>query len=116
VKARRIEDEVFQHLSGRWALQILLALSKAPMRFIDLRRAIPGVSANTLTTRLRELEAIHFVERRQLPPPVAVQVYDLGRLGCGLRPTLEQMALWKADLCSLMSDLSGSSPAAALHK
>ncbi|NIJ34115.1 winged helix-turn-helix transcriptional regulator [Sphingomonas oligoaromativorans] len=99
MKPRRIEDEVFQHLSGRWALQILLSLSNGPLRFIDLRRAIPTVSANTLTTRLRELEAIGFVERRQLPPPTSIQVYDLGEFGRGLRPTLEHLALWKADLC-----------------
>jgi len=104
MKPLRIEDEVFQHLSGRWALQILLALSKDPMRFIDLRRAIPGVSANTLTTRLRELEAMHFIERRQLPPPAAVQVYDLGQLGRGLRPTLEQLANWKAELSASCSN------------
>ena len=98
MKARRIEDVVFQHLSGRWALQILLALRNGPLRFIDLRRAIPGVSANTLTTRLRELEAMHFVERRQLPPPTSIQVYDLGQLGRGLQSTLQHLANWKADL------------------
>lgn len=104
MKPLRSEDEVFQHLSGRWALQILLSLSNGPMRFIDLRRAIPGVSANTLTTRLRELEAIHFIERRQLPPPTSIQVYDLGQLGRGLLPTLEQLASWKADLLSACSN------------
>lgn len=78
MRSSLIEDEIFQHLAGRWALQILMSLSEGPMRFIDLRRAIPRVSANTLTTRLRELEATHLIERRLLPPPASVQVYDSG--------------------------------------
>jgi len=104
VKPLAIGDEIFQHLAGRWALQILLSLRKGPMRFVDLRRAIPGVSANTLTTRLRELEAARLIERRLLPPPAAVQVYGLGGLGQGLRPSLEHLDSWRAELPALVLD------------
>jgi DNA-binding HxlR family transcriptional regulator len=91
-------DEVFQHLAGRWALEILIALREQPRRFIDLRRAIPHVSANALTTRLRELEAAHLIRRRPLQPSAAVQVYELGDLGGGLHTALEELARWKSSL------------------
>ena len=51
-------DVIFQTLTGRWVLQILVALSSRELRFTSLRREIPKVSANVLTTRLRELEAV----------------------------------------------------------
>lgn len=44
-------DEIFHHLTGRWVLQILMALNSGQMRFTCLRRAIPKVSANVLTAR-----------------------------------------------------------------
>lgn len=84
-------DEIFQHLTGRWVLQILMALNKEKMRFTCLRRAIPKVSANVLTARLRELETAHLVMRTTLPPPTAHQVYELGPLAQELRPALDNL-------------------------
>ena len=41
----------------RWALLVVRELLLGPQRFSDLRGALPGVSSNLLTDRLRELEA-----------------------------------------------------------
>lgn len=94
----RDAEAVFSQLTGRWALQILMALGDGQLRFTDLRRAIPKVSANILTARLRELEAAGLVERSTLPPPAAVQVYALAPLARELAPALDHLARWKERL------------------
>jgi DNA-binding HxlR family transcriptional regulator len=91
-------DELFLHLTGRWVLQILMVLNKEKMRFTYLRRAIPKVSANVLTARLRELETARLVMRTTLPPPTAHQVYELGPLAQELRPALDHLERWKMQL------------------
>ena len=42
----------------RWALLVVRELLLGPKRFTDLRAGLPGVSANILSQRLRELEAV----------------------------------------------------------
>lgn len=91
-------DEIFLHLTGRWVLQILMALNRGQMRFTRLRRAIPKVSANVLTARLRELETARLITRTNLPPPTAYQVYELGPLAQELRPALDHLERWKMQL------------------
>src|SRR3954453_1253947 len=61
----------------RWALLVIRELMLGPKRFSDLRRDLPGISANVLTQRLEGLEEIGAVMRRRLPPPVSAQVYRL---------------------------------------
>ena len=68
----------------RWALLVVRELLLGPKRFTDLRAGLPGVSANILSQRLRELEAEGVIERTTLPPPAGVAVYALtsrGRVG-----------------------------------
>src|SRR3546814_5387105 len=81
---------------GRWTLQILLCLSTGDLRFSDLRVALPVISANVLTQRMRDLETAGLVERRWLPPPAASQVYALAPLADTLRPALDPLATWRA--------------------
>ena len=83
-------------IEGRWVLEILLCLNLREHRFSDLKAAIPRVSANVLTDRLRALENAGLVERRYLPPPSASKVYRLADPANGLRPALEALANWRA--------------------
>src|SRR3954447_12897338 len=53
----------------RWALLVIRELMLGPKRFGDLRRDLPGISANVLTQRLEGLEEVGVVIRRRLPPP-----------------------------------------------
>lgn len=78
----------------RWALLIVRELLLGPLRFTDLRIALPGLSANVLSQRLGELEARHLVERRQLPPPANIQVYALTPWGLEAEPMILAMARW----------------------
>ena len=55
--------ELLENLQRRWTLQILLCVNAGAHRFVDLRAAIPQVSANVLTQRLRALESAALIER-----------------------------------------------------
>lgn len=85
-------------IEGRWTLQILLCLNVREHRFSDLRAAIPRNCPNILTDRLRALERAGLIKRHHLPPPHASRVYMLARLAAGLRPTLDALASWRAEM------------------
>jgi len=88
-------------IGERWALLIIRELIPGPKRFTDLKLALPGISTNVLTTRLTELEAAHIATRRVLPPPAAVQVYELTPWGSELEPLIRELGRWAARSPSL---------------
>lgn len=80
----------------RWALLVVRELLLGPKRFTDLRRGLPNASPNILSERLRELEQAGVVHRRKLPPPAAVQVYELTEWGAELEPIVTRLGAWGA--------------------
>lgn len=79
---------------GPWGTLIVRELMHGPQRFGELRAALPGISAHTLTDRLRLFEARGLVTRTayaEIPPRV---VYELTELGWSLRPVLDAMYEW----------------------
>ena len=81
-------------LDGPWATLIVRELLRGPLRFTQLRQALPGISAHTLTHRLRGFERNGLVTRTayaETPPRV---VYTLTPLGAALREVLEAMGRW----------------------
>ncbi|WP_284762104.1 helix-turn-helix domain-containing protein [Arthrobacter sp. efr-133-R2A-63] len=81
-------------LDGPWATLIVRQLLMGPARFTELRNDLPGISAHTLTNRLRQFQAYGLVTRTayaEIPPRV---VYELTELGAGLRPVLASMNDW----------------------
>ena len=81
-------------LDGPWATLIVRELLHGPLRFTQLREALPGISAHTLTHRLKGFERNGLVTRTayaETPPRV---VYELTPLGEGLRDVLEAMKVW----------------------
>ena len=86
-----------EKIEGRWTLQILLCLNAGELRFSDFRTAIPGISPNVLTDRIRALQAAGLVEQRYVPPPTARHLYALGPLAGELKPVLEALANWRGD-------------------
>lgn len=80
----------------RWALLVIRELMMGPRRFGDLRRDLRGLSANVLTQRLEGLEASGIVQRRKLPPPASVQVYELTPWGYEIKPVFMVLGRWAA--------------------
>jgi len=81
-------------LDGPWATLIVRELLSGPRRFTELRGMLPGISAHTLTHRLRRFEEHGLVTRMayaETPPRV---VYELTELGLSLRDILYAMKDW----------------------
>ncbi len=78
----------------RWTLLVIRELVLGPKRFTDLRAGLPGVSADVLSQRLRELESAGVVVRGRLPPPAAARVYELTDWGRELEPALHALGRW----------------------
>ncbi|WP_390200449.1 winged helix-turn-helix transcriptional regulator [Brenneria goodwinii] len=70
-------------IQGRWKLPILFRLfSSSPMRSLQLKRDLPGVSQKMLTQHLRELSHDGLIERIDLgekPLRVEYQLSEMGR-------------------------------------
>jgi DNA-binding HxlR family transcriptional regulator len=80
----------------RWALMIVRELLLGPKRFTDIRASLPGVSADILAQRLRELESTGVLRHHKLPPPAASQVYELTQWGLELEPVVVALGRWGA--------------------
>ncbi len=80
----------------RWALLLVRDLLVGPRRFTDLRRGLPKIPSNVLSTRLRELEEGGVVRRRALPRPDSGVVYELTDYGRALEDVVLRLGSWGA--------------------
>jgi DNA-binding HxlR family transcriptional regulator len=80
----------------RWSLLIVRELMFGGRRFSDLRGGLPGISAKVLTERLEGMERAKIVRRRQLPPPVSAQVYELTAWGYQSEDAIKELGRWAA--------------------
>lgn len=91
---------VLARISGKWSLLVLYALDRnglSPMRFNQLRRAIPDISQKVLTTTLRTLETDGLICRKvfaEMPPRVE---YSLTERALTLIPLVDSLINWAAD-------------------
>ena len=62
---------VLDHVTSKWGVLVLVALSDGPQRWSELRRRAEGISEKMLAQTLRTLEADGFVHRDAQPviPP-----------------------------------------------
>lgn len=91
---------VLARISGKWSLLVLYTLDRngmSPMRFNQLRRAIPDISQKVLTTTLRTLETDGLICRKvfaEVPPRVE---YSLTERALTLIPLVDSLINWAAD-------------------
>lgn len=74
--------EVLEHVTSRWGVLTLAALSTEPARFGELRRCVDGISEKMLSQTLKGLEADGLVDRRvhsTLPPHVEYALTPAGQ-------------------------------------
>ncbi|MFF0739222.1 winged helix-turn-helix transcriptional regulator [Streptomyces sp. NPDC004111] len=87
-------ERVFALLGKRWNGVILASLMSGPGRFVELRRAVSGISERVLSDRLAELAAAGLVSREvDAGPPTRVS-YQLTPAGEALRPALDELGNW----------------------
>jgi len=72
---------VLDRISGKWHTLLIATLADGPLRFGELKRALPDISQRMLTQSLRDLQRDGLIARRvypTLPPSVDYRLTDLG--------------------------------------
>ncbi|RZT16870.1 HxlR family transcriptional regulator [Kribbella sp. VKM Ac-2569] len=88
---RRLLDRV----GSRWVVMIVKTLAESgELRYADLKRRTPGVSAKMLTQTLRGLEEDQLVTRRVEPSIPPAVYYALTPLGLTLDEPLAALREW----------------------
>ena len=81
---------------GRWKPAILFELRTRARRFSELQAALPGITAQTLSLQLRQLEADDIVSRTVYPEVPARVEYALSEFGATLSGMMDQLEAWGA--------------------
>ncbi|WP_329430746.1 helix-turn-helix transcriptional regulator [Streptosporangium sp. NBC_01495] len=87
-------DAAIAVMGGKWKGLILFALQDGPLRFGELRRAVPDISERVLILQLREMEATGLLHREvyhQVPPKVE---YSLTEFGHSLNTAMAPLGEW----------------------
>lgn len=88
------QRELLDQILDKWSLQVLDALCEQPLRFNELRRAIPVVTQKSLTATLRRLERNGMVDRVVLTSrPITVE-YRVSALGKTLQGLIDALFDW----------------------
>lgn len=82
-----------ERVGDRWVLLVVRDLLGGPKRFTDLQERLGGITAKTLTMRLRELEAEGLVAADRVPGRREVW-YSLTPAGADLEPIIEDLVYW----------------------
>jgi DNA-binding HxlR family transcriptional regulator len=82
-----------ERVGHRWVLLIVRDLAGGPQRFTDLQERLGGITAKTLSLRLRELEADGLVVVERVPGRREVW-YALTGAGADLKPVVEDLVDW----------------------
>ncbi|GIG64420.1 winged helix-turn-helix transcriptional regulator [Phytomonospora endophytica] len=73
----------------RWSMLVIRELRLGPRRYADIQNALPGIGPSVLSQRLRDLEAVGILEKRD-------KEYGLTAWGAELEPVFRSLAKWGA--------------------
>lgn len=89
--------ELLDQVLDKWSLQVLDELCEQPLRFNELRRAIPVVTQKSLTATLRRLERNGMVDRVIVSSrPIAVE-YRISTLGRSIQDLIDALFHWSTE-------------------
>ena len=82
-------------LCKRWSVSVVAVLVEHdPVRFNQLRDAVPGITPKLLSVRLRELEAAGVIERRVTASVPVLVEYRMTPKGLALRELVGALQHW----------------------
>ena len=87
-------NDILSTIGDKWTVLIVVTLSKGPMRFNEIRRAVDGISQRMLTLTLRGLERDGFATRTVFPTVPPRVDYALTELGKTLIAPLTAIGTW----------------------
>ncbi len=92
------------YIGGTWKIPVILALAHGPLRYGDLKNAIPHITDKMLNTQLRDLEKKGMVTRtifREKPPRVEYGLTDRAAKSLPAIAALEaygrELMAWEAE-------------------
>jgi DNA-binding HxlR family transcriptional regulator len=85
---------VLNRVGDKWSMMIVMLLGDGPKRFMELKRAIDGISQRMLTLSLRNLERDGLVSRTVTPTIPPRVDYELTELGQSLREPVQGLGAW----------------------
>jgi DNA-binding HxlR family transcriptional regulator len=94
-------DAALDRVGDRWSLLVVDALLGGPLRFGELRRAVPGIATNVLSQRIRHLESARVVVAQvysHRPPRFSYQLTADGRELAG---ALRLLTRWGVDVSAV---------------
>jgi DNA-binding HxlR family transcriptional regulator len=87
-------QNIIDRVSGKWNIQVILAVLQGPVRFTELERSIQGISRRMLTLSLRGLERDGLIVRTVYPIVPPRVEYTATDLAVELQEPLEALAGW----------------------
>ena len=85
--------DVLDRVGDQWSVLVISCLEQKTLRFGELKKTIPGLSARVLTQTLRHLEQDGLVTRHlfpTIPPRVDYTITELGRsLASSVKPLMD---------------------------
>jgi len=81
-------------LNGKWKLPLIMALSNGPKRFMDIQRALDGITPRILSKELKELELNDFIQRNVYNTTPVTITYELTPYSESLDRVLEELKNW----------------------
>jgi len=100
---------LLDHVTSKWGVLLLIALSEGEQRWSDLRRRAEGISEKMLAQTLKTLERDGLVSRKAQPVIPPRVDYSLTDRGYELSALLVPLAAWAFDHAEEI--ISGAVPA-----
>ncbi|WP_203236807.1 winged helix-turn-helix transcriptional regulator [Nocardia panacis] len=85
---------ILDRVAGKWAIGILIAAARGPVRFSELERGIAGISRRMLTLNLRKLEREGLLVRTVYPVVPPRVEYACTPMALELTQTLLSLTDW----------------------
>lgn len=85
---------VLDRIGDKWSMLIVMTLTERPLRFGELRRAVPDISQRMLTQTLRELQRDGILSRHVFPTQPPSVEYRLTEIGHSLLEPMAALVHW----------------------
>ncbi len=86
--------QILDRVGDKWSLYIVMRLKAGPLRFMELKRQVEGISQRMLTLTLKGLEADGLVTRTVFPTIPPRVDYELTQLGHTLMEPVTGLIAW----------------------
>ncbi|WP_129020356.1 MULTISPECIES: winged helix-turn-helix transcriptional regulator [Edaphocola] len=81
-------------ISGKWKLQVIIAIAAGNHRFTEIERSIPGITPKVLNKELKDLEQQLLVKRTVHDSTPVLVTYEMTRHAKSLEPVIAMLRDW----------------------